>query len=113
MADLPSAAPPCSTCLQACLPGLSRSVLLLQEENVRLSAEEGGTFLLHELGLSGLGDVQQARKQYKVPLHSCCAGCLRVTCRAFLGGPAVSTALGCSTNGCLAGKATCLSSVAS
>ena len=80
VADFPSAAPLCSICLQACLPRLDCRVLLLQEENVRLSPEEGGTFLLHELSLSGLEDVQQARKQYKVTLQSCCAGCLRVTC---------------------------------
>ena len=55
-------------------------MLLLQEENVKLSPEEGGTFLLHELSLSGLEDVQQARKQYKVTLQSCCAVCLKVIC---------------------------------
>ena len=53
---------------------------------MRLTPEEGGIFLLHELSLSGLEDVQQARKQYKVTLQSCCAGCLGVTWRKFLGG---------------------------
>ena len=72
---------------------------------MRLSPEEGGSFLLHELGLSGFEDVQQARKQYKVRLQSCCAGCVRVTCQAFVGGQAVSPALGSSTNSCLAGHA--------
>ena len=93
-------APPCSICLQTCLPAPNCSVLLLQEENVRLFPEEGGTFLLHELGLPGLQDVQQARKQYKVTLQSCCAGCLRVTSQTFLGGQALSITLGSSPNSC-------------